>query len=87
MKEQKYLHKRYYAFIAHVVDNKKEVKEITDIPEVHDFPNVFTEDLPGLPPVWEVEFRIDVIPEATPLGKYPYRLAPTKMQELSIQLH
>lgn len=80
MKEQKYLHKRYYAFIAHIVDKKKEVKEITDIPEVHDFPNVFIEDLPGLPPVWEVEFRIDVIPEATPLGKYPYRLAPTKMQ-------
>ena len=45
------MHKKYYAFLAHVVENKIEVKEIVDIIEVHEFSDVFPEDLPGLPPV------------------------------------
>ncbi|GKC08995.1 putative reverse transcriptase domain-containing protein [Tanacetum coccineum] len=51
-----------------------------------DFPCVFPEDLSGLPPSREVEFRIDLIPGAMPVAKSPYRLAPTEMQELSNQL-
>ncbi|GKE08700.1 hypothetical protein Tco_1412251, partial [Tanacetum coccineum] len=47
---------------------------------------VFPEDLPGLPSFCEVEFRIDLVPEAMPIAKSPYRLAPMKMQELSNQL-
>ncbi|KAI3767953.1 hypothetical protein L2E82_18382 [Cichorium intybus] len=69
------------------MDKKKEVKEITDIPEVRDFPDVFQEDLPGIPPTRQVEFIIDLIPGAAPVAKSPYRLAPTEMQELSSQLH
>ncbi|KAI3494636.1 hypothetical protein L1887_40553 [Cichorium endivia] len=87
MKAQKYLHKKYFAFLAHVVDEKRKVKEITDIPEVRDFPDVFPEDLPGVPPTRQVEFRIDLIPGAAPVAKSPYRLAPAEMQELSSQLH
>nr|GFA71792.1 putative reverse transcriptase domain-containing protein [Tanacetum cinerariifolium] len=59
---------------------------IDDIHIVHDFPEVFTDDLIGLPPVREIEFRIDLIPGALPVVKSPYRLAPFKMQELSNQL-
>ncbi|GKA03435.1 putative nucleotidyltransferase, ribonuclease H [Tanacetum coccineum] len=44
------------------------------------------EDLSSLPPSREVEFRIDLVPEAMPIAKLPYRLAPTEMQELSNQL-
>ncbi|GKD10114.1 hypothetical protein Tco_1189799 [Tanacetum coccineum] len=51
-----------------------------------DFPCVFPEDLSGLPLSREVEFRIDLIPEAMPVAKSPYHLAPTEMQELSNQL-
>ncbi|GJU55432.1 putative reverse transcriptase domain-containing protein [Tanacetum coccineum] len=43
-------------------------------------------DLSGLPPQRQVEFRIDLIPGATPLAKSPYRLAPSEMQELSAHL-
>nr|GFA30119.1 putative reverse transcriptase domain-containing protein [Tanacetum cinerariifolium] len=57
-----------------------------DIPVVREFPDVFPEDLSGLPPSREIEFRIDLIYEATPVAKSPYRLAPTKMQELANQL-
>ncbi|GJR67126.1 putative reverse transcriptase domain-containing protein [Tanacetum coccineum] len=47
---------------------------------------VFPEDLPGLPPARQVEFRIDLVPGAAPVARAPYRLAPVEMQELSTQL-
>ncbi|GJZ85150.1 putative reverse transcriptase domain-containing protein [Tanacetum coccineum] len=47
---------------------------------------VFPEDLPGLPPTRQVEFQIDLIPGAAPVARAPYRLAPSKMKELSEQL-
>ncbi|GJT88771.1 putative nucleotidyltransferase, ribonuclease H [Tanacetum coccineum] len=60
--------------------------KLEDIPVVRNFPGVFPEDLSGLPPSHEVEFRIDLIPRAMPVAKSPYHLAPTEMQELSDQL-
>ena len=72
---------------AHIVNTSQEVKDIKSIPEVRDFPDIFPEELPGLPPQRQVEFRIDLVPGATPVAKSPYRLAPTEMQELSSQLN
>ncbi|GJW52482.1 hypothetical protein Tco_0093833 [Tanacetum coccineum] len=60
--------------------------KLEDIPNVRKFPSVFPEDLTGLPSFREVEFRIDIVPEAMPIAKSLYRLAPTEMQELSNQL-
>ncbi|GJV70076.1 putative reverse transcriptase domain-containing protein [Tanacetum coccineum] len=48
--------------------------------------DVFPEDLPGIPPIRQVEFQIDLIPGATSIARTPYRLAPSEMQELSNQL-
>ena len=53
---------------------------------VCDYSEVFPEDLPGLPPDRQVEFRIDLLPGTTPIAKGPYRLAPTEMKELMMQL-
>ncbi|GKG17051.1 hypothetical protein Tco_0362008, partial [Tanacetum coccineum] len=53
---------------------------------VRDFPDVFPDDLSGLPPLREIEFRIDLIPRAVPIAKTPYRLAPSQLEELSGQL-
>ncbi|GJT17244.1 putative reverse transcriptase domain-containing protein [Tanacetum coccineum] len=61
-------------------------KQIKDVPIVQDFPEVFPEDLPGLPPARPVEFQIDLIPGAAPVARAPYRLAPSEMKELSEQL-
>ncbi|KAI3819462.1 hypothetical protein L1987_13299 [Smallanthus sonchifolius] len=83
---QKYLRKKYVAFLAHIVDTKVKDKELQDIPIIQDFPEVFPEDLPGLPPPRQVEFRIDLVPGANPVAKAPYRLAPSEMQELASQL-
>ncbi|GKF41306.1 putative reverse transcriptase domain-containing protein, partial [Tanacetum coccineum] len=52
-------------------------KRLEDVPVIRDFPEVFPEELPGLPPPRQVEFRIDLIPN---------RLAPSEMKELSKQL-
>ncbi|GJV69843.1 putative ribonuclease H-like domain-containing protein [Tanacetum coccineum] len=54
--------------------------------DVQDFPEVFPEDLPGLPPTRQVEFQIDLVPGAAPVARAPYRLAPSEMKELSEQL-
>ncbi|GJU34558.1 putative reverse transcriptase domain-containing protein [Tanacetum coccineum] len=61
-------------------------KHTNDVPIVRDFPEVFPEDLPGLPPTRPVEFQIDLIPGAAPVARAPYRLAPSEMKELSEQL-
>ncbi|KAI3784347.1 hypothetical protein L1987_43445 [Smallanthus sonchifolius] len=85
MKARRYLRKRYYAFLAHVV-KKSEEKKLQDIPIIRDFPEVFPDDLHGLPLTRQVEFRIDLLPGPNPIAKSPYRLAPSEMQELSSQL-
>ncbi|GJT41621.1 putative reverse transcriptase domain-containing protein [Tanacetum coccineum] len=54
--------------------------------DVRNFPEVFPEDLPGLPPTQEVEFHIDLVLGVAPVARAPYRLAPSEMQELFNQL-
>ncbi|GKF07012.1 putative reverse transcriptase domain-containing protein, partial [Tanacetum coccineum] len=61
-------------------------KRLEDIPIVREFPEVFPKYLPGLPPIRQVEFQIDLIPGATPVARAPYRLASSEMKELSDQL-
>ncbi|GJY65447.1 putative reverse transcriptase domain-containing protein, partial [Tanacetum coccineum] len=89
-KTQKYMQKGCQVFLAHVTtketEDKSEKKRLEDVPIVRDFPEVFPEDLPGLPPTRQVEFRIDLVPGAAPVARAPYRLAPSEMKELSEQL-
>nr|GEX03062.1 reverse transcriptase domain-containing protein [Tanacetum cinerariifolium] len=61
---------------------KLDEKRLENILAVREFPK----ELPGLPPVRQVEFQIDLIPKAAPVARTPYRLAPSKMQESSNQL-
>ncbi|GKA00681.1 putative reverse transcriptase domain-containing protein [Tanacetum coccineum] len=69
-----------------LMNAKQDEPRISDIPVVRDFTDVFPEDLLGIPPQRQVEFRIDLVPGATSVARSPYRLAPSKMQELSGQL-
>ncbi|GJZ33535.1 putative reverse transcriptase domain-containing protein [Tanacetum coccineum] len=89
-KAQKYMEKGCQLFLAQVTvkENKDKSKEkrLEDVPTVRDFPEVFPEDLPGLPPIRQVEFQIDLVPGAAPVARAPYRLAPSEMEELSTQL-
>ncbi|GJY09485.1 putative reverse transcriptase domain-containing protein [Tanacetum coccineum] len=89
-KAQKYLAKGCRVFLAQIFAKKEEDKpkgkQIKDVPIIRDFPKVFPEDLPGLPPTRPVELQIDLIPGAAPVARAPYRLAPSEMKELSKQL-
>ncbi|GJT72780.1 putative reverse transcriptase domain-containing protein [Tanacetum coccineum] len=67
-------------------EDKSEEKRLEDVPIVRDISEVFLEDLPGLPPMRQVEFQIDLVPGAAPMARAPYRLAPSELQELSTQL-
>ncbi|GJS19291.1 hypothetical protein Tco_0447923 [Tanacetum coccineum] len=89
-KVQKYMEKGCQLFLAQITvkenKDKSEEKRLEDVPTVRDFPEVFPEDLPGLPPTRQVEFQIDLVPGAAPVARAPYRLAPSEMEELSTQL-
>ncbi|GJY08602.1 putative reverse transcriptase domain-containing protein [Tanacetum coccineum] len=89
-KAQEYLSKGCDVFLAHVTTkeakDKSEGKQLEDVPIVRDFPEIFPEDLPGIPPARQVEFQIDLVPGAAPVARAPYRLAPSEMKELAEQL-
>jgi hypothetical protein len=53
---------------------------------VRDFPDVFPEELPGMPPEREVEFVIDLLPGTAPISKRPYKMFVEELQELKKQL-
>nr|GFA39458.1 DNA/RNA polymerases superfamily protein [Tanacetum cinerariifolium] len=73
-------------FLATIHDTTSDVPSIHDQSIVFEFPDVFTDELPGIPPVREVEFSIKLIPGAEPISKGTYRMAPIELKELKDQL-
>ena len=57
-----------------------------DVRVIQEFPKVFPDDLPGLPPTQEIDFTIELVPGTEPISKAPYRMAPTELKELKTQL-
>ncbi|GJT55436.1 putative reverse transcriptase domain-containing protein [Tanacetum coccineum] len=86
IKACKYIERGCHLFLAHVMENKSKEKRKKDMPVIHDFPEVVPEELPGLPPARQVEFQIDLVLGAAPVAHASYRLAPSEMRELSMQL-
>ncbi|GJU08780.1 putative reverse transcriptase domain-containing protein [Tanacetum coccineum] len=91
IKTRKYVERGCHLFLAHVTENKSKEKRMEDVPVIRNFPKVFPEELPGLPPPRQVEFRIHLVPGAAPVARAPvarapYRLAPSEMKVLSVQL-
>ncbi|GJR09792.1 putative reverse transcriptase domain-containing protein, partial [Tanacetum coccineum] len=84
-KTQKYLLKGCHVFLAHVTakkaEDKSEEKRLEDVPIVRDFPEIFPEDLPGIPPTRQVEFQIDLVSGVAPVARAPYQLALSEMKE------
>ncbi|GJT64312.1 putative reverse transcriptase domain-containing protein [Tanacetum coccineum] len=69
-----------------VTKKKLKEKQLEDVPVIRDFPEMFPDDLPRLPPSRQVEFRIDLVPGAALVARAPYHLAPSEMRELSVQM-
>ncbi|GJS92938.1 Toll/interleukin-1 receptor domain-containing protein [Tanacetum coccineum] len=72
-------------FLATIHDTTSDVSSIHDQPIVSEFQDVFPEELPGIPPIRDVEFNIELIPGAEPISKAPYRMAPIELKELKDQ--
>ena len=74
------------AYLEYVVETEKAKPSTSDIPTVCDYPDVFPEELLGLPPWREIEFAIDVVLGAALASITPYRMAPVELKELKLQL-
>ncbi|GJU65116.1 hypothetical protein Tco_1246951 [Tanacetum coccineum] len=89
-KTRKYIKRGCLIFLAQIMkketEDKLEEKKLEDVPIVRDFSEVFPEDLPGLSPMRQVKFQIDLVPDDAPVTRAPYRFAPSELQELSTQL-
>ena len=86
MGAQRMLRKGCQGYLAYVVEIEKEGTLVEEIPVVREFPDVFPDDIAGLPPDREVEFTIDLIPGTEPNSIPPYRMAPAELRELKAQL-
>ena len=83
---RKMVRKGCEAYLAYVIDIVKARTSVSDIPTLSDFPDVFLDEFPALPPQREIEFAIDVVPGATPASVTQYRIAPQELKELKLQL-
>ncbi|XP_017973337.1 PREDICTED: uncharacterized protein LOC108661393 [Theobroma cacao] len=82
----KLVRKGYPAYLVHVIDTSKGEPKLEDVPIVNEFSNVFSDELPGLPPDQEFEFFIDLFLGTAPISIPPYRMAPAELKELKVQL-
>nr|GEU90635.1 putative reverse transcriptase domain-containing protein [Tanacetum cinerariifolium] len=86
IKSRKYIERGHKLFVAHVTEKEPKERCLKDIPVIRDYPEVFPDDLPELPPPRQVEFSIELVPDVAPVAGAPYRLAPSEMKELVDQL-
>ncbi|KAM1719586.1 hypothetical protein ACFX12_021375 [Malus domestica] len=86
MKENKLLSKSCQGYLAHVVLNDVVPSSVEEVGVVRHYPDVFPDDLHGLPPDRDVKFSIDLLPGTDLISLTPYRMAPAELRELKIQL-
>jgi hypothetical protein len=73
--------------IAEPTLHNLKVESPKQIPIVKEYPDVFPEELPGLPPNRYIKFSIDLAPGTAPIAKKPYRMITPKLKELKRQLN
>ena len=72
--------------LALILDSKRGQVDVEKIPVVREFSNVFLEELLGLPPEREVDLSIEIVPRTNSISRAPYRMAPSELKELRLQL-
>ena len=86
MTSLKMLRKGCQGYLEFVVDRRQEGTRLEDIPIVKEFPDVFLDDILGLPLDRAIEFVIELIPGTEPISIPPYRMTPAELKELKAQL-
>jgi hypothetical protein len=66
--------------------NQMKVTALEEIRLVQEYPDVFPEDLRGMPPDRDIEFLIELLPETPPISKRPYRMTANELVELKKQI-
>ena len=66
--------------------NKVDVSELNKVPVVCEFPDIFPEELPGMPPDRDIEFFIELLPGTGPISKRPYRMPAKDLEEIKKQI-
>ncbi|KAA3461934.1 Retrotransposon protein [Gossypium australe] len=86
VKANKLLNQGCEAFLAYIINSNAGSNQISKIRTVCEFHDVFLEELSGLRLDWKVEFAIEMLPGTAPVSIFPYRMGPTKMKEITVQL-
>ena len=86
MQARRLLRKGCEAFLALVLDSKRGQVDVEKIIVLKEFPDVFPEELLGIPPAREVDLSIEVVHGTTPISRAPYHMAPTELKDLKTQL-
>ena len=72
--------------IVRVQDLDSQIPSNKSVPIVREYSEAFHNDLPGIPPEWEIDFGIDFLPDTNPISIPPYRVASTEVKEFKSQL-
>ncbi|TYK07688.1 ty3-gypsy retrotransposon protein [Cucumis melo var. makuwa] len=86
MKASKLLNQGTWGVLASVVDTRESKVSLSSEPVVREYPDVFSDELPGLPPPREIDFAIELEPGTAPISRAPYRMAPVELKKLKVQL-
>lgn len=82
---QKSMKRGGVGYLAYIIDDKKDKVKVQNFPIVRDFDDVFPDELQGLPPNWDIEFVIDLVPGSESILMPPYRMAPAELNELKVK--
>ena len=86
MQARRFMRKGCETFFALILDSKRGQVHVDKIPVVREFPDVFPEELPGIPLEREVDLSIEIVPGTTPISRALYRMAHSELKELKLQL-
>ena len=82
MQARRFMRKGCETFLVVILDSKRCQVDVEQIPVVREFPDVFLEELLGIPLERDVDLAIEIVLGTVPMSRAPYRMAPTELKEL-----
>ncbi|KAL0537066.1 hypothetical protein IC582_026036 [Cucumis melo] len=86
IKTSKLLSQGTWSILASIVDIREPEVSLSSEPVVREYPDIFPDELLGLPPPREIDFAIELEPGIASISRAPYRMAPAELKELKVQL-
>ena len=85
MQLKKLYRKGFQLYAAQILEETRdETPRLEDYQVLQEFKDVFPDEIPGLPPKWDIDFTIELVPRAAPVSKEPYRMSTMEMLELKM---